>query len=483
MKKTVWFVLMVLLLTAMVWAEGKTEDSSEEKSMTSISLCTPSLYQKMEKEDLFVTLFKEETGIDLEISHLPSGDWTKMIMPLYTAGTNADLSQMPNQVTPFINQGFLEPLDSFIDADPKWKKLKEDAPGIFDSGQFQGKTYALATKKDQSMICWVRKDWLDQLDLPIPSNWNELNEMLEAFSTLPQVNGKDVIPLVMTSHVWNHDVFASAFGVFNRVVKVGDRGFKDYFLTTQYRDYLDYMKNLYDMDILDKETPTNRNKTVRQKFMEGYTGALVMWESNYETLVSGLASNGFDQAEVVAIPPFKGPEGIFGLSSTEAPPRMAISSNSDNPQFVFDTLLDWIYFDQEGIISTTTGVEGYEYTVVNGVYTPIENRPMLSINMSFPPANPDFKFPFELTGASLERYEILETVSGWVRENQKDVFKNFMPKDAVDYWSIDADLYDRKRSLFSRYIMGDIDYEGFVKEYTSYTTEIGLEQMLAEVNG
>ncbi len=482
MKKIIGFLLVFALLAPCLFANGQSDAASAEGTVESISFCTSDLYQKPEKEQAFKDLFKEDTGIDLQIIHLPTGDWTKMIMPLFAAGTNADVSQMPNQLTPFINQEFLVPLDSYIDSSPEWSEFKKRAPGVFSAGQFMGETYALGNKSKQSMVCWMRKDWLDKLGLPVPSSMEEMLTALKAFKTMQVPNGKTPIPLVMTSHVWNHDVFAAYFGVFNRVVKVGDKPFTDYYLTPEYKEYLDFMKNLYQNGLLDKETPTNRNKTVRQKFMEGYVGALVMWESNYQTLISGLKSNGFEDAEVIAVPPFEGPNGVFGLSSTEPPPRIAISSTAKNPKAVFDNFFNWVFFTENGIQSTTVGIPGFDFEVADGVYNLFDGHNMAPVTMSFPPADPAYSYPFKFDALGQARYDIINTVNTWVQNNYNKVFKQFPPKDKSEYWAIDASLYDKKRSLFGRYIMGEIDYPDFRMEYEKYSKEINLPSLIADLN-
>ena len=483
MKRKTGFLLVLLCSAVWLFATGEAEDAETEGTeIHTLSFTTSHLYQKPEKEQAFKDLFKQDTGINLEIVHLPTGDWTKMIMPLYAAGTNADISQMPNQITPFIIQEFLAPLDSYIESSPEWMRLKKDAPGMFTAGAFMGQTYALSSKAGQSMVCWMRKDWLDKLGLDVPASMDEMISTLEAFKTLEDVRGKSVIPLVMTSHIWNHDAFAAYYGVFNQVVKVGDSPYTEYYLTPEFKEYIDMMKQLYKKGLLDKETPTNRNGAVRQKFREGYAGALVMWENSYAGLISGLRSNGFEDAEIIAVPPFEGPNGVFGLSSSVAPTRIAISASAKNPEMAFNSFLSWMFLEENGIMSTTIGIPGYDFEVINGMHSAIEDRPMGPIIQAFPAVDPNFEYPFEFDEIGQDRYNIIKTIKQWTKKNFNKVFKQYPPNESSEYWSIDASLYDKKRSLFGRYIMGDINYSEFTKEYEQYIKEINLPALLEEIN-
>jgi hypothetical protein len=188
---------------------------------------------------------------------------------------------------------------------------------------------------------------------------------------------------------------------------------------------------------------------------------------------------------MVPVPPFRGPKGVFGLSYSPEGTHYGISATAEDPEFVFETFFDWFFHQDEGIIASSRGVPGFDFNVENGVLVPTEasGSGVGYHGQKFPPVLLDFEYPFKLDPISQGEYDDIVRVRQWAYPFFDETEKVYPPKDAGDYWNIEGDLYDIKRALFSRYIIGEIDYDELTSEYTKYVKETRLDDILDEING
>ncbi|BBH18716.1 hypothetical protein Back11_00610 [Paenibacillus baekrokdamisoli] len=85
--------------------------------------------------------------------------------------------------------------------------LKQDGPNALASSTFDGKLMAVpntSSSMDNSMLLWVRSDWLKKLNLPEPKTMNDVLAISEAFTTKdPDGNGKpDTIGLSLNKDLY-----------------------------------------------------------------------------------------------------------------------------------------------------------------------------------------------------------------------------------------------------------------------------------------
>ena len=480
MKKLSLIVALLLAGGMCIMATGTEEATSaaEMGPQETITFTHWIFYKDLAEATAFEEQFKRETGTTLVMVNIPKDGATDKIQAMMVSGTFSDVSLVDNNITPLVRQGFLEPLDEYVDAHPEFKKLKTTAPSAYAEGYYQNKLYAIANGTGSFMNYWVRQDWLDALGLDIPDNMEDLVDMLQAFKDSDlAAAGQNVIPLVLTNSIWNHDVFSSYFGVFNEVVMI-DGEYRDDFLTPAFKEYLDFMRDLYARGLLDREMPTNGYGGSRTKMHVGAGGSIVMWDDIYDNIEKGLIKNGID-GEAVPVPPFAGPNGVFGLSYSPPGVDLAITKGAENPKFVFDTFFDWFYFKQGGIVATSRGVQDYSFTVENGVLTPTGKGGVGFKGQKFPPVMPGFEYPFKFDPISQSEYDFIVQVREWAEPFRDQVGKLYPPRDAGDYWAIEGDLYDKKGALTGKYIMGEIDYDELTGEYSKYIKEIGLEALMA----
>lgn len=488
-KKNV--VFSVLLASAFVLLacgakEEKTVVSQEEKQeQEAILFLTKDYYGQPEVADMLSEQFFEKTGKEMKVSHVPNNNWEEKITASFVSGSMPDISRLPADIYPFVKQEFLIPLDVYIAENPEIKAILDANPEVIKPYQFFGETYAMSITNQKYMSLWVRTDWLEQLGIGMPSNMEELREMLVLIKDSDlDGNGKnDTIPLTLSAILKDQDMFAASFGTRNEVYMEGDKAIVP-FTTEAYKEYMDYMKSLYGEKLIDLEMPTNTSYgAVRTKFINSEAGSIIMWDDIYDTLKTGLVKGGKESAGVDYIPPFETAAGVFGLSYYEADSPIGITTKCENPKEVFDTFFKWFLTDEDAIISTSRGVEGYHFDVVDGTCVPnMDNNGVTFRGQSFPPIDLNFEYPFKFDEITGEEYDNIVEIGDFGKTYKDKATTNAPLREFSSYYNIKTDLTAKVTELYHNYILGNISYEDYINGFNQYAKEIGLDAIIAEIN-
>lgn len=181
---------------------------------------------------------------------------------LFNATYNADYSQY---------NGLFEDLSPLIEQDaPNIQKMFQEHPELKTiSTSLDGKIYS--TPKYQrfwpktNTTMYINKQWLDKLNLAVPTTWDELYDALVAFKTKdPNGNGKaDEIPMDF-----------QGFGAYNPQLLLGSEGIqlsdapvngyfaedgkiKNFFIDDRYKTLIQWMRKCYQAGVIKADTFTN----------------------------------------------------------------------------------------------------------------------------------------------------------------------------------------------------------------------------------
>lgn len=460
-------------------------EAAEGSEVSTVTFLTKDYYTQPEVADMLSEQFKEKTGKELVISHVPNNNWEEKITATFVSGAMPDIARLPADVYPFVKQEFLVPLDEYIEGNEAVKAILEANPEVIKPYQYFGETYGMSITNQKFMASWVRTDWLDKLGMSAPTSMEELENMLVAFRDNDlDGNGKnDTIPLTLSAVLKDQDMFAASFGTRNEVFMKDGKAVVP-FTTEEYKEYMDYMKHLYDEKLIDLEMPTNTSYgAVRTKFINGEAGAIIMWDDIYDTLKNGLAKGATPDADLTYIKPFDTEKGTYGLSYYEADSPIGITTQCENPKEVFDTFFTWLLTDPDAIISTSRGVEGYHFDVVDGKCVPnTDNNGLGFRGQSFPPVNREFEYPFTFDDVTQKEYDGIIELAELAEPFGEKVTTTAPEKKFTSYWNIKTDLTAKVTELFHNYMIGNIGYEEYLDGFNQYASEIGLDGIVAEIN-
>lgn len=222
---------------------------------------------------------------------------------------------------------------------------------------------------------YIRYDWLKKLGLKVPKTTEDLYKVLVAFRDRdPNGNGKhDEIPLVFRRRgddaFYNIKALAYAFDADMSWVL---RGKEVHYgpAEPQYKEYLAYIHKLYSEKLIDQEVLTRPGNPRNELFGKNLAGCIHDWFASTASLNDSLKDKipGFNLRHMP--PPVgtaKRPYTRIQMSRVRKDGGWAITSADKHPVETIK-FMDFIY-SKPGIILTNFGVEGRDYTMVNGMPT------------------------------------------------------------------------------------------------------------------
>ncbi|MDG0813554.1 extracellular solute-binding protein [Cohnella rhizosphaerae] len=142
-----------------------------------------------------VKLINEHFNVDYQINVIPQGSYSDKLSAVFASGTLPDIISFEgddawNRYPKFAKQGAFADLDSIIQQYPSMSGVPDY---IYDQFKVDGKIYAIPTFSPARSVfsIMIRKDWLDNLNLSVPTSYEELKKVALAFTNDdPDKNGK-----------------------------------------------------------------------------------------------------------------------------------------------------------------------------------------------------------------------------------------------------------------------------------------------------
>lgn len=180
-------------------------------------------------------------------------------------------------------QGLLLPLNDLIDQyAPNIKALLDENPDVVKSLTMpDGNIYALPGFLDspRELVVgryWINKQWLENLNLDIPTTLDEFYTVLKAFKEQdPNGNGlADEIPASGDLGNPIKMIVLTALGLTQDKIGLDMSGTKVVYAPTtpEYREYLEFMNRLYAEGLLDSEYFSQNVQSFRGKAAQGQVG-------------------------------------------------------------------------------------------------------------------------------------------------------------------------------------------------------------------
>jgi multiple sugar transport system substrate-binding protein len=184
--------LVALALAAACGGEAATKEVTDQ-TVSEITVYTFGQPQMMPPHELAARTFEEKTGIKVNIVSEPAFQKLQPTLEGKAKAGSADYDVYMTGnlwVADYVNLGYAEPLDSYIDADSDSEELAlSDIPrGVRKKNEFGGKTYSMLVDND-NMFLFYRKDvfaeqrWRDafreELGHELPTPPNTIAELIE----------------------------------------------------------------------------------------------------------------------------------------------------------------------------------------------------------------------------------------------------------------------------------------------------------------
>ncbi|QMV41296.1 extracellular solute-binding protein [Cohnella cholangitidis] len=369
--------IVVLLIIALLTAAcSKNEPASNKGNSGGESKEAPVVKALMKKatdfpeDNAVIQEIRKKSGIDLQVQTVSYDDYEKRLNTLLVSNDAPDIFTVnATKIKELIDNKAILPLNELLEKNGSniTENRGDDLKGgAYVDGQIYGIPEGFATGNSLA----IRKDWLDKLNLPVPTTLDEYEKVLKAFvNDDPDGNQqKDTIGLGLSVQVmesWVH-----IFGAYNvpmgRQVMV-DGKVTPWMLAPGYLDAVKYLNKLYHEGLVDTEFMTIPSLQSYQKLWNGKIGA-------YNFNADGITQNWLSRYTEKPLPEFvytliKGPDGHGGYldpNLANSPSYTVISSKSKNPEAAMQ-MLNFLVSD-EGDALTWAGVEGIHYENKDGKF-------------------------------------------------------------------------------------------------------------------
>ena len=319
----------------------------EARTNTRLTFMTPPVGQEKEQFNLIVA----------------SGDYPDIFVDQWLDYTGGGAKALKEKV--------IIPLNDLIDEQaPNIKAAMAEYPEAFryvtnENGEIYG--IPMIFTDNMQLVTWgvnIRKDWLDDLGLAVPSTVDEYYEVLKAFRDEKGAGSPFTITL---KHLKDSQFLAGAYGVTsskfyqeNGVIKYGPA-------QPGYQEYLKTLNKWYEEGLLDKDFATIDDNTRGAKMLNEQAG--MSWAPSKGGVAAwnqGLQEKN-PAAQVIGAPYAslnKGEPVGFGKVNPQGSLSCTISSTCKDPAAAI-RFLDYM-FSEEGRVLLNFGIEGESYELADG---------------------------------------------------------------------------------------------------------------------
>lgn len=337
--------------------------------------------------------FGEKYNVDVQFVAISRTNEVTDYMQMIAAGTAPDIIMhydMPQAVA-YYDQGALQTIDydevAFY-APTYWEKMKDT---IETYGTVNDDKAFIFAERDPIYYNWVtliRKDWCDQVGMDVPTTWEELNAVADAW----QEAGLGTI---------NHELITKSFTYFYPWIEADSAANQEElalyldlnvapFTWSATENYLRALNEQYNNGELDPNFYLTTDDTMeKSKFVSGECGTYSFYISNGTDAISSLLAN-FPDAEVAVMsstPPMVA-EGYTPYYYEYPSYGMIMGINadsSDEERAAVYMYLEWLS-QPENLTFMQYGVEGETYTVnengINALVTDYTGESALSQNQN-----------------------------------------------------------------------------------------------------
>ena len=377
-------------------------------------------------------------------------------------------------LTPYITPEIMPNLSKILEDHPEIKAAITMADGKIyglPSGELMG-TAAIGAEEDLSIysipeFSMINKTWLDELNLPVPTNLTELHDALVAFkendmatrygnapgSTIPMSTGFD-------QWCWGQEIFYAGFGFTNFTSDVcfdliaHDDGSVEFVCASdRYRDAITYFHDWFAEGLMDLEMFSQSDSQLISKVSQGRAGVTTWW---YIDQIAGDLADDF-----VFLPPLDGPvgtkyEGTHTVNLRAAPPvtsgNLNITRACGNPELLCKYFDQW--YDGEIVMQLQYAPIGVYWSEKdeNGVWQVITED---EAQAQYGKSSGDLKAEYEVYGPRLilpEYYNNVFYLEDRAVERLEDLMEYWMPYvDDTAAYPNDVTFTEDELEIISRY--------------------------------
>lgn len=326
-----------------------------------------------------ITALEEFVGSKLNIQWIPSTGYDEKVTAAMGSGEYPHVMLIGSRSSSVIQNSragtFWEITDKLTDA-AKFPNLAQTNPMINHNISIDGKVYGVYRARTFGRAgVTIRKDWLDNVGLSMPTTIDELYEVLKAFKEKdPDKNGQDdTFGMIVTNYLDgplnNVAIWMGAPNQWGVNEETGE--LEPMFATQEFIDALDFYKKCYAEGLINQDMATYSSDDWNEQFLQSKAGVIIdvadrarrlaqnMQEAVPEAVVDVFGYVKRDASAENRTLPTTGYDGYYVF------PKQSVASE-DDLDFVLG-VMDKCN-EQEALNLMNYGIEGTHYTLDENGY-------------------------------------------------------------------------------------------------------------------
>ena len=268
--------------------------SAEEAEMVTLTSCksiSDTLQGYIDKkndvltDNIWFNAYRDQLGIDVVYEWtVPDTQYNEKLNAQIAANDLPDFFNVnASQLKQLVDYGMAMDLSEiFYDnaSDFTMSMMEADMNQSLGQATFDGKLYAIPVSggsRDSAAFWWIRRDWLNNLGLEIPTTWEELEAVMYAFTNDdPDKNGEnDTYGMAMTKDLFGAngmEALAEGFGAYTHgwIEKDGQKQFGS--IQPEVKTTLAALNKLYTDGVIDREFIVKDGSKVNEDVAAGKIG-------------------------------------------------------------------------------------------------------------------------------------------------------------------------------------------------------------------
>lgn len=460
---------------------------------------------KNDNEFAMIPILQEQTNVVVDLQYFPNENATERLNLDLNSGEYADCigGWLLNEsmVMQYGADGTFIPLeDIYAEYCPRIMEIL-DLPGVREKMTFpDGHIYTIPYVTGDTTVNyspWINSEWLERLDLEMPTTTEEFEKVLEAFKN-EDANGNgdktDEIPFSADPNNKHIEAMAGYFGM--PMDKEGFSADDDCNAiwagtSTEYREFLKWFNGLYNKGLLDPELFTQDSAMWEGKGNKDMYGVSIAYGSGEFSGWAEKTKGPHDPLPVLNAD--KGGKWLratsgFSVYRTQA----VITDNAEHPEIIarwFDNA-----FSLENGIGCAMGPVGIKYIDNgDGTYTQVPdseipedkqeyygwNNLWVQSMPKYLPKDFDKTNVIKVEDSYNEKYELEQYYEQWLTKGYVPQF--FVPEDMIDMYSEYAtSIQDYFNEMQAKFVTGieDINDDAAWQAYKDQLDKLHLDEYL-----
>lgn len=330
----------------------------------------------------YLPTVEKYTNVHLQVDWRPDSDWNTQVATALAGG----IDNLPYLIRPgtygvaaLANEGAIVPLDDYLNLIPNIVAAVGEER-FADWKAADGHFYTIPTivNVPGSQSTAVRKDWLDKLNMDVPTTWEQWKAYWYGVRD-NDMNGNgdttDEIPIVLEmgqNGERSLHALLNAFGIKAssdaQFCVLDDGTYTMVYEHPRYREFITEMQQLYADKIIDQEFATRYQADMYNTMSGNLAGTVFTWAEQCAVHSETLIANGVEDGLYLTCAPITGPYGDQWIQKRQGiTGNWCITAKAEADGKVEDILKFWNWmFSDEGVMLYNYGIEGYTYTMVDG---------------------------------------------------------------------------------------------------------------------